>query len=59
MNPLNLIWIIPLSACFGAFVRALFKGGSEGYEQTEQFSQNGETYGVAIATPISYGPVAQ
>ena len=33
MDPLNLIWIIPLSACFGAFVMALFKGGSDGRDE--------------------------
>lgn len=30
MNPLHLLWVIPLSASFGAVVMALIAGGKEG-----------------------------
>lgn len=33
MNPLHLLWIVPLSASIGAFVVALFNGGSAGRDE--------------------------
>lgn len=32
MNPLHLLWIIPLAAGFGAFIMAIFAGGKDSQE---------------------------
>ena len=33
MNPLHLLWIIPLSASLGGFIVALIVGGSDGPDE--------------------------
>lgn len=43
MNPLHLIWIIPLSVCFGYFIAALMWIGRDTKENSEEVTKREST----------------